>query len=362
MQLGNYKYIELIMQKTELSEEEIINAVDAELEKHVEYRETTSRPLKNRDKAIIDFTGTKDGVPVEGGSSKNYSLLIGSKTFIDGFEEQLIGMNVGETRVINVVFPKNYHSAQLAGQSAQFEVKLNGLQEAVKPVLNDEFAASLGIEGVENADGFFEYMQNKLWDEKNEENYKKFKEEVYGQILSNSPVELSQEEVLNATNEQLAQIKKMAENYGVPMETLLTFMGFADEKNYVDSVIPTVENQLKLNKLFDAIAKEENLSADADEIENFYTSIAESQKVPLATAKQQYSLEEVKRDLIRTKVSELIMQFPVDYSYANFGVDEAQYFLGLKYIEKGEKQKAQEWLTKAAEQGNAKAKSALNRL
>ena len=147
VKLKKYKKLGVKKEDVKVTDEEVEQAI---LDMRRKYAENVTKEgsLENNDIAIIDFEGFKDGVAFEGGKGENYSLTIGSNTFIPGFEEQLIGMSTGEEKEIKVTFPEEYHAEELKGQDATFKVKLNEIKQVVIPELNKDFFEDLGMEGI----------------------------------------------------------------------------------------------------------------------------------------------------------------------------------------------------------------------
>ena len=141
--LGDYKNLEIKYPDTTVTEEEINQDLESKRNQNARYVNIEDRAVKDADIIKLDFEGKKDGVPFEGGKAENFSLVIGSKSFIDGFEEQLIGMKLNEEKVIEVTFPEQYMEPSLAGAKATFDVKINEIQEKQLPELDDEFVKDI---------------------------------------------------------------------------------------------------------------------------------------------------------------------------------------------------------------------------
>ena len=146
LKLGNYKGIPYSLDKVTVSDEEVSQQIQMILSQSNSKVEKEGDTVENGDIATINFVGLKDGVAFEGGTGNDYDLEIGSGTFIPGFEEQMIGMKVNETRDLNLTFPENYGAADLAGQAVVFQVTVTKLSVKKEPELNDEFVTTLGVE------------------------------------------------------------------------------------------------------------------------------------------------------------------------------------------------------------------------
>lgn len=163
--IGEYKGMQLTGSATEITDEYVESYIDYMLENSKEpVAITEDRPVQTGDVVNIDYVGKKDGVAFDGGTAQGYDLTIGSGTFIDGFEDGLIGVNVGETVDLNLTFPENYGSEDLAGQAVVFTVTVNAISELVRPELNDEYVQSLGMDYCQNVEEFYDVVKQSLED------------------------------------------------------------------------------------------------------------------------------------------------------------------------------------------------------
>ena len=165
VELGQYTGIEVEELSTEVTEKDVENELEKLLQNHAEIV-VKEGAVENGDTAVIDYEGFKDGVAFEGGKGENHPLVIGSNSFIPGFEEQLIGMKTGETKEINVTFPKEYHAADLAGADATFKVTLHEVKTRELPTLDDEFVKDLDREGIETISDLKADLEKTLKDQK----------------------------------------------------------------------------------------------------------------------------------------------------------------------------------------------------
>lgn len=166
--LGEYKGLQLTGSATEITDEYVESYIDYMLENSKQpVAITEDRPVQTGDVVNIDYVGKKDGVAFDGGTAQGYDLTIGSGTFIDGFEDGLIGAKIGETVDLNLTFPENYGSEELAGQAVVFTVTVNSIGELVRPELNDEFVQSLGMDYCQNVDEFYVVVRQSLEDTAN---------------------------------------------------------------------------------------------------------------------------------------------------------------------------------------------------
>ena len=162
--VGEYKGLELTGEKLEITDEYLESYVDYMLENSKVPVAVTGRPVQVGDVVNIDYVGKKDGVAFEGGTAQGYDLEIGSGSFIEGFEDGLVGCNVGDTVDLNLTFPDPYHSEELAGQPVVFTVTVNAISELVRPELTDEYVKSLGVEDYQNVEEFYRAVRISLED------------------------------------------------------------------------------------------------------------------------------------------------------------------------------------------------------
>lgn len=165
--VGEYEGLELTGEKLEITDEYLESYVDYMLENSKEPVAVTGRPVQEGDVVNIDYVGKKDGVAFERGTAQGYDLEIGSGAFIDGFEDGLVGCNIGDTVDLNLTFPDTYHSEELAGQQVVFTVTVNAINELIRPELTDEYVKSLGVEDCQNVEEFYQAVRISLEDSAN---------------------------------------------------------------------------------------------------------------------------------------------------------------------------------------------------
>ena len=361
MQKLNYKRIKVLMAQSTVSDEEIYARVEGKMQSLIKYEEVNGRPLKNGDKANIDFIGSVNGVEFDGGKAQGYDLHIGSGMFIKGFEEQLIGMNVGETRVITVTFPQDY-VADLAGKEANFKVTLNKIFQKQELVFNDKTVQALNIENVKTCNDLIKCTHSELLNEKVVANYEKWQKDVYAELLKLNPVQVEGEVVEKAIVERLAQLDEAAATYGVSVEYFLGLIGLSNVEEYKLQLQEEVLNDLKVKTVLSLIASELDIEVTIDELNEYYSALANSKKLSVDQVKKMYSLKEVQTAVLMQKATEIVFAYPTEYAYANAGLPQAQVNLAKYCLEDGEREQAISWLNKAAEQGEEEAVKLLKQL
>ena len=314
--LGKYMGVTVTKIDTSVSDEE----VDAELEnqrnKNARTVTVTDRPVAEGDTAVIDFEGFVDGVAFDGGKGENHPLEIGSHTFIDTFEDQLVGKNAGDEVEVNVTFPEKYQAADLAGKPATFKVKINEIKAKELPELDDEFAQDgAGVEfasEVSEFDTLAEYKEEikKNLTEKKETEAKKTKEdEAIQKIIDKSKMDLPEAMIETQCETMVEEFAQRIAQSGLTMEQYLQFSGMTVDQ-LKDQVRPEATTRIQSSLVLEQIAKEENIEVtDADidaEVEKMakaYGMEADKLKEYMGDAEK----ESMKKDLAITKAVDLIM-------------------------------------------------------
>ena len=307
VKLGEYKGLEATKITRVVTEEEIQQRLSQEQKNVARVEEVEGRALENGDIANIDYLGTVDGVPFDGGAADHYDLTIGSGSFIPGFEEQLIGMNPEEERDIHVTFPQEYHAEDLAGKAAVFHVKLNHIEREELPELDDEFAAE-----VSEFDTLEEYKQSirdemqKGYDDNAEA---ALKNELIVKAAMNAEVDIPARMIEDELDERISGMERSMQASGLSLEQYMKWTGM-DLKKLRDNYRPGAEQTVRVQLTLDAIAKEEGLEVSEEELEAEYKEIAESLNEDVEHFKarlEDYQHKYVKENVLREKAQDLIV-------------------------------------------------------
>ncbi len=306
VKLGEYKGIEVETSPIVVTEAEVDAAITREQEKNAVKNPVEDRPVKDTDEVVIDFEGFCDGVAFEGGKGTDHTLTIGSHTFVDTFEDQIIGHSIGDEFDVNVTFPEDYHTEDLAGKPATFKVALKSIKEKVLPEIDDEFASE-----VSDFDTLEEYKEDirKNIRESKEKAAKTAKENIAIMKL----VEASEMEIPDAMVETQARgmyedFARRMENNGISMEQYMQYTNMTEE-NLMEEMRPTALEQIQNRLVLEAVAAAENIEVSADEVQDEIKKMADSYGVdtekilPFLGDK---GLENVKSDLAIQKAAELI--------------------------------------------------------
>ena len=215
--IKKYKGLNVKKEKVVVSKEEIEHEIGHLLERFAEL-EVKDGAVENGDIAVIDFEGFKDGVAFEGGKAENYSLEIGSGSFIPGFEEQVIGMKAGEEKDLNVTFPEEYHQEDLKGQPVVFKVKVNEVKAKVERELDEDFFEDLGLEGVTSRETLEEEVEKNIKASKEREIEERFIDSVLAAVAENTEVEIPEELVEDEINHMLRNFEEQVRMQGLSLE------------------------------------------------------------------------------------------------------------------------------------------------
>lgn len=306
--LGKYKGVQVTKIDTTVSDEEVNEALEAERQKNSRTVSVTDRAVADGDTAVIDYEGFVDGVAFEGGKGENHSLVIGSHSFIDTFEEQLIGHNPGEDVEVNVTFPAEYHAADLAGKAAVFKCKIHEIKSAVAPELNDEFAQD--VSEFDTLEEYKEDLRKQLQANKEVEAKRAKEDEAIKKIIDKSSMEIPEAMIETQSENMINEFAQRIAQSGLSMEQYMQFSGMTLDK-LKEQVRPEAETRIKSSLVLEQIAKEENIEiSDAEvdaEVEKMaaqYGMEADKLKEYLGEAEK----ESMKRDLAINKAVDLIME------------------------------------------------------
>ena len=281
--LGKYKGVEVEKSDISVSDEEVEAELKKEQEKNSTVKEITDRPVADGDQINLDFEGFVDGVAFEGGKGENYPLTIGSGSFIPGFEEKLIGAEIGKEIDVDVTFPEEYQAEDLAGKPAVFKCTVLKITEKVLPELNDEFA-----DDVSEFSTLEEYKADirKNLEVKKEEKARTEKEnKVIDAIIADSEIEIP-EAMLKAQQEQIVdEFAQRLQSQGLNIDQYFSYMGTNREK-MMDEVKDQADKRIRTRLVLEEIVKAENIEATDEDFETELTKLAEAYGTDLDTVKK----------------------------------------------------------------------------
>lgn len=259
----DYKGIEVKKFDTKVTKKDIDNALEQARDKNARTVTVEDRALEMKDISTIDFEGFVDDVAFEGGKGENFELTIGSGQFIPGFEEQLVGMKIGEEREINVKFPDEYHAENLAGKDAMFKVKLISIKSKVLPELDDEFAKD--ISEFDTLEEYKKDVEKKLKEEKEKQAEADKEAQAIEKIVENTEVNIPDSMIEDQMEQMVEQFNANLSYQGLNLETYCKYLGTTVEA-FKETLKPQATKDVKLKLALEYIAKAENITATDEDI------------------------------------------------------------------------------------------------
>ena len=301
--LGEYKGLEAPYAEPEVKDVEIDGQLEATRKRNARYVDV-ERPVQNGDTIVLDFEGFVDGVPFDGGKAENYSLEIGSGSFIPGFEDQLVGMSAGQEGEVNVTFPEQY-DPKLAGKDATFKVKVHAVREPQLPELDDEFAKD--VSEFDTLDEYKADLKAKTLERKRQNAEMDFKNAVVTEAIDRMEVTVPASMIDEKADEFLMNY---SDSMGLPRgrvsrADLIKALGFTEE-SYAAMMRPVAERQVKADLLFDAVAKAEGLEATDEDKEEFYKRLAEDYGEDAEKIKGMIDEKLMVQDIVRRKAADIL--------------------------------------------------------
>ena len=306
VELGEYKGVEVTKADAEVTDADVEEELKKVQDKNSRVVTVEDRAVKNGDMTTIDFEGFVDGVAFEGGKGENYPLTIGSHSFIDNFEEQIIGMNIGDEKEINVTFPEEYHAEELKGKPAMFKVKVNEIKEKVLPELDDDFA-----QDVSDFDTLAEYkddLKKTIAERKANEAKAKKEDEAIAKIIESSKMDIPEAMVNTQVNRMLEDFAQRLQMQGLSVEQYFQYTGVTAEK-IIEDMKPEAVKRIQSRLVLEAVVKAENIETSEEDFEAELKKMAETYKMELDQIKEfmgDYEKKQIKEDLAIQKAIEVI--------------------------------------------------------
>ncbi len=312
VELGEYKGIEVEKKEIEVTEEEITAELDKVREQNSRMVTIDGRAVENGDIAVIDYEGFCDGVPFEGGKAEGHSLEIGSHSFIDTFEEQLIGKNIGDETEVHVTFPTEYHAAELAGKPAMFKVKINEIKVKELPELDDDFA-----QDVSEFDTLDEYKADvKATLTANKEKAAKSEKEdaVIAKIVENAKMEIPQPMIDNTVRQMAEEFAQRIQSQGLSLDQYFKFTGM-NANSFMENLKPQALKRIQSRLVLEAVVKAENIAATEEELGKEMENMAQMYQMELDKLKELVGEEEremMLQDIAVQKAIDLVTDAAVE--------------------------------------------------
>ncbi|GKX28117.1 trigger factor [Vallitalea longa] len=306
--LGEYKGIEIEKNDIDVTEEDVDAEIEKIRDKNSRLIDVTDRAVENNDQVVIDFEGFIDNEPFEGGKSENYSLTIGSHSFIDTFEDQLIGKNIGEDIEINVNFPEDYQQEDLQGKPALFKVNIKEIKFKELPEVDDEFAKD--VSEFDTLDEYKQDVKAKLLEQKENAAKSKKQEDVLQKVIENASMEIA-DPMIDLQAENMTQDFATRLQYqGLSLEQYFGFTG-QNMATLKDTMKTDAEKRIKSRLVLEAIAKAENIQATDEELDEELKKMAEAYKMEIEKIKETVGEEEkesIKDDIKNRKALDFITE------------------------------------------------------
>lgn len=310
--LGQYRDIEVEKQEVSVSEDEVNAELDKAREQNARIFNVEDRPVADGDTTIIDFEGFVDGVAFDGGKGEDYNLVIGSHSFIDTFEEQLIGKNIGEETEVHVTFPAEYHAAELAGKPAMFKVTVKEIKAKELPALDDDFA-----QDVSEFDTLEEYKNSirTSIEEKKAQAAKGVKEDaVIEKIIENAQMDIPQPMIETQTRQMAEEFAQRIQMQGLNIQQYFQFTGM-DANKFMENLKPQAEKRIQSRLVLEAIVKAENITVSDEEVEKEFESMATAYQMEVEKVKELIGAaerEQLVMDLAVQKAVDLVRDAAVE--------------------------------------------------
>lgn len=310
--LGTYKGVEVAKTVVEVSEEEVDKEVDKERENNSRTIDVDDRAVENGDMIKLDFDGSVDGVPFEGGKAENYQLTVGSGSFIPGFEEQLVGAKIGEEVTVNVIFPEEYHAAELKGKPAVFKCKVNEIKVKELPEADDEFAKD-----VSEFDTLAEYKDDiraKILDRKTAEAKREKQNKAVEQAVANAQMEIPDAMVAEQVRNMVDDFARRLQSQGLTMDQYMQFTGMTTDK-LTEQMRPEALKRIQNSLVLEAVAKAEDIQISDEKVDEEITKMAEAYKMEFAKLKElmgDYEINQMKKDLAIQAAADMITEAAVE--------------------------------------------------
>ena len=306
VKLGQYRGLEVTRQETLVSDDEINEELKREQEKNSRLVEV-DRPVQDGDTVILDYSGSVDGEKFDGGTAENQTLVIGSGSFIPGFEEQLVGMAKDETKDITVTFPEEYHAENLAGKEAVFTCTIHKIQEKELPVLDDEFAQD--VSEFETLDEYKKSIMDKLTERKQRSAKAAQENEAVDKVIAASEMDIPEAMIDSQVTSMYQDYARQLQSQGIPIDTYLQYMGTTEEKVKSD-MRPQALKQIQTRLVLEEVAKAESLEPNDLRLEEEIDKIAKQYQMETEKLKQSigdFEREQMKKDIAVQEAITLIL-------------------------------------------------------
>ena len=305
VKLGKYQNLGVKKEEVNVTQEEIEQSIENLRNR---YSETIPKEGKaeNGDIAIIDFEGFKDGVPFEGGKGENYSLTLGSNTFIPGFEDGVLGMKIGEEKDLNLTFPEDYQSEELKGKDVVFHVVLNDLKTLSIPELDEDFFEDLGMEGVNSKETLEDALKENIKVQKESEIENKYMDDLLEEAAKNTEVDIPEVMIEEEIDRMVGQFEERMNMQGISLDDFLKMTG-SNLEALREQMKEEAGKRVKFRLMLEEIAKKEKIEMSDEDALKEAESLAEKYKMKVEEFKEAFGgLDMVKYDYKMRQAMEIL--------------------------------------------------------
>jgi len=305
LDIDGYKGFEIEKKSTEVTDELVDEEIKKVLDRNSRLVEVEGRAAKDGDTAVIDFEGFVDGVPFEGGKAEKYSLALGSGNFIPGFEEQVVGHEVGEEFSITVNFPEDYQAENLAGKEAEFKIKLHELKEKELPELDDDFVKDVSEK--ETVDEYKAELRTQIEARLKDEAQKDIDDQIATKLIELAQGDIPEAMYENQVNDMMRDFEMRLRQQGmnIDMKTYMQYMGM-EESTVREMYREEAEKKVKLRLALQSIAAKENIEVTEADIEDEYSKMAEAYKMDVKQVKAAIPADSLSEDIKVQKALDIV--------------------------------------------------------
>ena len=307
VKLGKYKGVKVEKADTEVTDEEVDKEIDKERESNARNIDVTDRAVKDGDIVTLDFEGFVDGTAFEGGKGENYPLTIGSGTFIPGFEEQLVGAEIGKETEVNVTFPEDYQAEDLKGKAAVFKCTVKEIKEKELPTLDDEFASE--VSEFETLAEYKADIRGRLEERKAKAAREAKEAAVIEEIIKDSDMEIPEAMIETQQRQMIDEFAQRIQMQGLTLEQYFQFTG-ASYDQMIEQVKPQAEKRIQSRLVLEAVAAAEKIEATEEHYEEELKSMAEAYQMEVDKVKEllpEKSVQQIKEDIAVKKAAEFVV-------------------------------------------------------
>ena len=282
--LGEYKGLKVDKVSTRVTQKEVDEEIDKERERNARTIEITDRAVQDKDQVILDFEGFVDGAAFEGGKGEKYPLTIGSGAFIPGFEEQLIGAEIGKEVEINVTFPEEYQAKELAGKAAVFKCTVHEIKAKEIPELDDEFVSDVSEES-ETVDAYKAEVKAKIKERKEREGRQKKEDQAVEQAVANAQIDIPDPMIDLQTKQMADDFARRIMQQGMSLEQYFQFTGLSEEK-MMEEFRPQAEKRIRTRLVLEAVVAAENIEVSDERLDEELKKMADSYQMEVEKLKE----------------------------------------------------------------------------